>query len=49
MCRCDVDEQAVAPLASLLHDMRDALAAQEGVDPDSIAVGPVDFGGDDDD
>ena len=45
MCRADVHDQAVKPLAVLLVDMARVLAAREGVDPDSVRIGPVDFGG----
>lgn len=44
MCRADVTEHAAGPLARLLTEIRDALAATAGVDPELVLVGPVDFG-----
>lgn len=46
MCRSDVAEPASAALAQLLADMRDALCALDGSDPDDVVIGPVDFGQD---
>lgn len=46
MCRADVDPPARTALASVLTDLRDALAAQHQVDPDTVRIGPVDFGPD---
>ena len=44
MCTADVHPAAVPLLASVLADMRDALAADSGVDPGAVLIGPVDFG-----
>lgn len=44
MCRTDVAELTAGPLARLLTEIRDALAAAAGVDPELVTVGPVDFG-----
>ena len=45
MCRGsdDVDDQAAPVLAALLAEIRDELARRAGVDPDTVAIGPVDF------
>lgn len=44
MCRADVTPAAEATLAKLLTDMAAVIAAQEGVDPHDVRIGPVDFG-----
>ena len=44
MCSADVDPVAAEALAALLADMRRALAAEDGTDPETITIGPVDFG-----
>ena len=44
MCRADVGPQAQEATARLLLDMRQALADQEHVDPETIRIGPVDLG-----
>lgn len=44
MCRADVSAAAARPLARVLLDIRDALAAQIGADPAQIRIGPVDLG-----
>jgi hypothetical protein len=44
MCSADVNPVAREALASLLRDIRKALAAEDGTDPEAITIGPVDFG-----
>lgn len=44
MCTVDVTPGAEASVVALLIALRDALAAAEGIDPDTITVGPVDLG-----
>jgi hypothetical protein len=44
MCRADVPVQAREATERLLLDMRQALADHEHVDPETIRIGPVDFG-----
>lgn len=46
MCRSNVDASAQDALAELLGSIRDALAAEHGVEPGECAIGPVDFGWD---
>lgn len=43
MCKSSVSAEAESLLAELLSDMRVALAPD---DPESVVIGPVDFGGD---
>lgn len=44
MCRADVHPAAAGTLASILREMRAALADMIGIDPEQISIGPVDFG-----
>lgn len=44
MCRADVAEAAQAPLAAVLLEMAENLAAMVGADPRDVLIGPVDFG-----
>lgn len=44
MCRADVNPAAAGPLATLMVDIADVLAAREGVDRSAVRIGPVDFG-----
>ena len=44
MCRADVAPVAEKALAAFLRDIRDVLAVQAGVDPETVLIGPVDFG-----
>lgn len=46
MCRSNVAPAAAGALGRLLLDMRDALAAEHGLDPAGVTIGPVDFGPD---
>ena len=48
MCRSSVDERAKGPLAQLLRDMAESLAEIEGCRPEDLAIGPVDFGSEED-
>jgi hypothetical protein len=44
VCRADVHPHAREVTERLLLDMRQALADQEHVDPETIRIGPVDLG-----
>jgi hypothetical protein len=44
MCRADVEPNAREATKRLLLDIRQALADQDHVDPETILIGPVDFG-----
>jgi len=44
MCRADVAEGAIRPLAQVLATMARVLAERAGVDPREVRIGPVDFG-----
>jgi hypothetical protein len=44
VCRAEVTEPAASALARLLTDMCAGLCAADGTAPDSVLVGPVDFG-----
>lgn len=46
VCTVNVDPRAQHNLAALMTLCARALAVQYGVDPDSIIMGPVDFGTD---
>ena len=46
MCRTNITPKAVGPLARLLAEMADSLAAAIEADPTSVVIGPVDFGPD---
>ena len=45
MCRSDVAEHAQAILAEVLDLIATALAEDAGVPRDTVRIGPVDFGG----
>jgi hypothetical protein len=44
MCRSIIVPAARQPLAAILRDMARMLAAREGLSPDDVQIGPVDFG-----
>lgn len=44
MCTVNVTPAAESSLAALLVALRDALARDAGVDPETVRVGPVDLG-----
>jgi hypothetical protein len=47
MCRADVAPEAAGVLEWVLAEICAALAAEAGIDPSGVIIGPVDFGDDD--
>lgn len=45
MCRSNIDERAQASLADVLDKIAIALAEAAGVPRETVLIGPVDFGG----
>ena len=48
MCRSDIDPAARVALAAVLDGIATTLADQTGVNRDEVLIGPVDFGGSED-
>lgn len=44
MCRADVTPGAAPLLVEIMLRLRDILAEQYGQDPETVLIGPVDFG-----